>query len=395
MMSRRRRVATALLLLTNATSTAAATSVNSHSSASSSSSSSNKQHNNNHHRQLQSTTYSNNKPITETQYQQCLSDILSADQNSDYELSPTEYIRFITFNSASNAYSYGYSAGQSTLNSMPLEFSMLFYTTACLCAYNTPSTTASDVMSTEDMVAEGTPFCCAVDNAHVNIYAGPKYASSSGITERQDIYMREFCTEAYHSYEAAAGITTDAPVGQPTTPPPPPPPPTLNPIVSSPVTTMKPTTLLPITTTPRPTYRPQTLRPTTSSPIPSTLPIKVTYGMSSDCGITAYDVMNPEGTGNTIKIGLETAMESVVVDILNSTWPRDDDDDGVGMGGIRSGEISSSSGGGGGGEEQQQQNSGGGGELLFQMNIIPNTTNDAIYGAGDSSTRCQDRKRFN
>jgi hypothetical protein len=284
---------------------------------------------------------SSNAAITEDQYQTCLTDMLAADLNGNYELDASEFIRFATFNSAQYGFSWGYAVGQSSLDLMPLEFPMLFYTQACLCALEEASG------------------CCSAENAHVKIYAGPMYAS--GITEKQDVYMREFCTEVYHTYSVtvapnpmpspmpmtmtmtptlspvkATAPSTPMPSSISTTPPttsgPIAPNSTTPPTSSEPITpnsTTPPTTSEPITPntteppTPTPTAsQPTTLQPTLagdSPPVPI-IPITVQYGISSDCGVTAYDVMT--ANGNTIKDGLEAATETIVIEILNTTtWP--------------------------------------------------------------------------
>eukprot|EP00986_Skeletonema_menzelii_P011010 scaffold5539_cov81-Skeletonema_menzelii.AAC.2 len=254
----------------------------------------------NSNRSLQS-----NEAITEDQYQFCLNDLLTSDQNGDYELSADEFIRFVTFNSAGYGYTWGYAAGQTSLDKLPLNFPMLFYTQACLCS--------------QDSESQG---CCSAENAHIDIFAGPQYGS--GITEKQDIYMRMFCTEAYHAYSV-----TFAPTRLPT------PPPVTGAPTPSPVEATPSPTILSTTTTPPPTplstpdstvasTPPPTPLPTTPQPTPAgtttLLPIPVQYGISSDCGVTAYDVMT--ANRNTIKDGLEVATETAVINILNTTsWP--------------------------------------------------------------------------
>eukprot|EP00804_Cyclotella_cryptica_P020924 CCRYP_009258-RA/>CCRYP_009258-RA protein AED:0.03 eAED:0.03 QI:404/1/1/1/1/1/6/245/1277 len=49
----------------------------------------------------------------------------------------------------------------------------------------------------------------------------------------------------------------------------------------------------------------------------------IQYGISSNCGVTAFDVLN--ANDNTIADGLISATESLVVNILNSTFPRNED----------------------------------------------------------------------
>jgi hypothetical protein len=50
-------------------------------------------------------------------------------------------------------------------------------------------------------------------------------------------------------------------------------------------------------------------------------PVFLQYGISSNCGVTASDVLN--ANDNTIMEGLIAATEVLVVDILNTTFPRD------------------------------------------------------------------------
>eukprot|EP00984_Skeletonema_dohrnii_P009915 scaffold3819_cov98-Skeletonema_dohrnii-CCMP3373.AAC.2 len=255
-------------------------------------------------RSLQSTS---NAAITEDQYQTCLKDVLTADQNGDYELSASEFIRFVTFNSAVYGYTWGYAAGQTSFDQMPLNFPMLFYTQACLCAQEAESSG-----------------CCSAERAHVNIFTGPKYGSG-GVTEKQDIYMREFCTEAFHSY-AVTSTPTPMPTPLPMTPAPTPSPveeDTPSPTTPPPTPISTPDSTI-ATSPPTPPPTRTTPQPTTPQPTPSgttaLLPVTVQYGISSDCGVTAYDVMT--ANGNTIKAGLEAATEITVIEILNTTsWP--------------------------------------------------------------------------
>mmetsp|Transcript_37503 Transcript_37503/g.76641 ORF Transcript_37503/g.76641 Transcript_37503/m.76641 type:complete len:782 (-) Transcript_37503:103-2448(-) len=259
-----------------------------------------------HHSNNRSLQITPNAAITEDQYQTCLNDALTADQNGDYELSASEFIRFVTFNSAVYGYTWGYAAGQTSFDQMPLNFPMLFYTQACLCSQEAESSG-----------------CCSAERAHVNIFTGPKYGS--GITEKQDVYMREFCTEAFHSY-AVTLTPTPMPTPLPMTPAPTPSPveeDTPSPTTPSPTPISTPDGTI-ATSPPTPPPTRTTPQPTTTQPTPSgttsLLPVTVQYGISSDCGVTAYDVMT--ANGNTIKAGLEAATEITVIEILNTTsWP--------------------------------------------------------------------------
>ena len=323
-------------------------------------------------RHLQSS--SSNPPLSLDQFGLCLADLNLADSNADSRLNNAEYLLFLSINSAHYGYAWGDASNLFSLSELPLEFAMLFHSTACMCAYEQDSA----------IVDFG---CCQGASEHVVIYAD----SVSNMTEEHEAYSRLFCSEAYYSYSSTfsptkspvvttmppntmsptlptIALTTVAPytshltptaspvmpiVGTvpPSTPPPivgtlPPstPPPivgtSLSPSTPPPIVemlppstqppivgTLPPSTPPPIVGTSLPPSTPPpivgTLPPSTMPPTPSStiLEIDIEYGISSDCGVTAYDVMNGN-YGITIKEGLITATEVVLVDILNSTYPR-------------------------------------------------------------------------
>lgn len=312
----------------------------------------------------------NKVPISQEQFDQCIVDLLTADVNGDSHLSSSEFLSFITLNSG--AYGYTTQFDNMTFTDLPLNYPLLFHTTACLCAFEAGAVDA----------------CCAGENAHVNVYYQSSNEGSIGnetalgggnetnvvvvaVSEEEESYTRLFCTEVYYSYDVtnspteapttyapSVSVTTDSPTvspgknetmeptmasvptalstpqpssyylptiaslppfgGEPTTPLP-----TMGSIPSTPmpmetISTASPSS--PPAIVPIPTLPPVT--PTTSEP-PVSLglyPVEIQYGISSDCGITAYDVVN--GIGNTITYGLITATEVVVIDILNTTFPR-------------------------------------------------------------------------
>lgn len=318
-----------------------------------------------HSRQLESS--SSNPPLTMEQFDLCLTDIKLADANLNSQLDRSEYILFLSLNSANYGYSWGDASEQFTLDTLPLEFVMLFHSTACICAYEQDSASADFG-------------CCMGTNEHVVVYD----ATGSNMTEAQVAYTRIFCSEAYYSYSVTVS-PTKSPVDMTI-------PPTLSPAVSTilptdvapgtspptptmtspvvptsaaPGATTPPTTIVTdIVTSPAPIPRgsivptilpvptalttppPVSVSPSTSttlSPISTSitnaplstsismsptasfniLRIVIEYGISSDCGMTADDVIN-NNYGITIKDGLITATEVVLVDILNSTYPRED-----------------------------------------------------------------------
>lgn len=293
-----------------------------------------------HSRRLESS--SSNPPLSIEQFDSCLSDLKLADANANFQLDKSEYILFLSLNSANYGYAWGNAAKQFTLSALPLELVMLFHSTACMCAYEQDSTSADFG-------------CCMGENEHVIVYD----VIGNNKTEAQVAYTRLFCSEAYYSYLVTV-IPTESPVASPTTQTPavstiiptefdqrtasptlimisPVMPSTASPSqegsekVTSPTpttsVTMSPTLIsMPIALSPSPV--PDT--PTTSlnpsniiTAMPSnTLNINIEYGISSDCGMTADDVMN-DNYGITIKDGLITATEVVLVNILNSTYPRE------------------------------------------------------------------------
>ena len=302
-----------------------------------------------HSRRLEST--SSNPPLSIEQFDACLSDLKLADANANSQLDKSEYLLFLSLNSANYGYAWGDAAKQFTLSALPLELVMLFHSTACICAYEQDSTS--------------TDFgCCMGSNEHVIVYD----VTGNNITETQVAYTRLFCSEAYYSYSVTV-IPTENPVASPTTQSPtvstflpteidqgttsptltmisPVMPSTLSPTqggsekVTSPTTTgtMSPTlismptalTPSPVPDTPTTSLNPNTIittSPASSSELPTssspnTLSINIEYGISSDCGMTADDILN-DNYGITIKDGLITATEVVLVDILNITYPRE------------------------------------------------------------------------
>lgn len=302
-----------------------------------------------HSRRLEST--SSNPPLSIEQFDACLSDLNLADANANSQLDKSEYLLFLSLNSANYGYAWGDAAKQFTLSALPLELVMLFHSTACICAYEQDSTS--------------TDFgCCMGSNEHVIVYD----VTGNNKTEAQVAYTRLFCSEAYYSYSVTV-IPTENPVASPTTQSPtvstflpteidqgttsptltmisPVMPSTLSPTqegsekVTSPTTTgtMSPTLISmptaltppPVPDTPTTSLNPNTIittSPASSSELPTssspnTLSINIEYGISSDCGMTAEDVMN-DNYGITIKDGLITATEVVLVDILNITYPRE------------------------------------------------------------------------
>eukprot|EP00569_Conticribra_weissflogii_P014172 CAMPEP_0171416752 /NCGR_PEP_ID=MMETSP0880-20121228/40254_1 /TAXON_ID=67004 /ORGANISM="Thalassiosira weissflogii, Strain CCMP1336" /LENGTH=1064 /DNA_ID=CAMNT_0011935007 /DNA_START=483 /DNA_END=3678 /DNA_ORIENTATION=- len=148
----------------------------------------------------------NSTPLSDDLYQKCLSDLQLVDADFDSRLSNSEFVDFINLNS----YSF-YDAD--TMNELPLNFPLLFHSTACLCTLK------------EDITAEEAEDCCAGSNGHIEIYGGGNSTNATTpatMNEEEDAYMRGFCTEAWYSYGATMHptrspvVSTDSPTASPT-----------------------------------------------------------------------------------------------------------------------------------------------------------------------------------
>ncbi|KAL3817807.1 hypothetical protein ACHAXA_002674 [Cyclostephanos tholiformis] len=191
--------------------------------------------------------------LTEEQFDGCILDQVLADTNMDFELDKDEYLTFLYINSARNGYIF-YSSDQDTFAELPLEFPMLFHSTACLCAYEEVGTQPPlDV----DFG------CCEGDNEHILVYDTAGLFGE--LSDEEYAYSSLFCAEAINLYPeflvTAATITTA---------------PTIAPSTGFP-TTFEPS--IAITDVPT-TIFPTTIAPTTDPPstvIPTASPsVKVT-----------------------------------------------------------------------------------------------------------------------
>ena len=387
-----------------------------------------------------------NPPLTAEQFDNCLFDEVVADTNMNFELDKSEFLNFLIINSARYGYSWDYPDTVVTLSELPMEFPMLFHSTACLCAYEEEEEDGAARQA--DYLLDVDFGCCVGENEHIAVY------ESAGLfgdmSDEEYAYSNSFCADAYYLYPAFLDKftsmaptnvpsfvpKTDAPTDSPSTkvttllptevaetygpteaevvltfPPSAPPvvetdsptplpeaglfptfspsappvvetdsptplpeaelfptfPPSAPPVVETdsptplpeaellptfppsaspvPIPAVTPSPTLPIVfptfspdtgsptlgeVTSSPTFLPtvavSTLPPTVSSTSTSTsteLSIEIQYDYNSDCGVTADDVMNGND-GIELKEGLVIATEAIVVDILNSTYPRDD-----------------------------------------------------------------------
>jgi hypothetical protein len=88
-------------------------------------------------RHLQSS--SSNPPLSLDQFDLCLARLNFADSNADSRLNNVENIMFLSMNSAHYGYAWGDASNLFSLSELPLEFAVLFHSTACMCAYEQDS----------------------------------------------------------------------------------------------------------------------------------------------------------------------------------------------------------------------------------------------------------------
>ena len=153
---------------------------------------------------------SSRDPLTSEEYKNCLLDQTLADTDMNSKLTKSEFLLFLSINAARYGYEWPYDkvTFQDSLEvndpdvdfaSLPLEFPMLFHSTACLCAY-----------------AEGADSnCCTGDNEHVAIYSANIFEDD--LTSEQLAYTTAFCAEALYTYSEVGLIAT--PISSPTSSP--------------------------------------------------------------------------------------------------------------------------------------------------------------------------------
>ena len=153
---------------------------------------------------------SSRDPLTSEEYKSCLLDQTLADTDMNSKLTKAEFLLFLSINAARYGYEWPYDkvTFQDSFEvndpdvdfaSLPLEFPMLFHSTACLCAY-----------------AEGADsICCTGDNEHVAIYSANIFEDD--LTSEQLAYTTAFCAEALYTYSEVGLIAT--PISSPTSSP--------------------------------------------------------------------------------------------------------------------------------------------------------------------------------
>jgi hypothetical protein len=186
---------------------------------------------------------SSKDPLTSEEYENCLLDQTLADTDMNSKLTKAEYLLFLSINAARYGYEWPYDkvTFQDSLEvndpdvdfaNLPLEFPMLFHSTACLCAY----TQGTDSM------------CCTGDNEHVAIYNTANIFEKE-LTSEQMAYTTAFCTEALYTYSKVGLVAVPIPTSSPS----------IAPVVTTTMPTLVVTTTMP---TIIPTIEVTTLTPT-------------------------------------------------------------------------------------------------------------------------------------
>eukprot|EP00578_Thalassiosira_sp_NH16_P005017 CAMPEP_0181129988 /NCGR_PEP_ID=MMETSP1071-20121207/29617_1 /TAXON_ID=35127 /ORGANISM="Thalassiosira sp., Strain NH16" /LENGTH=304 /DNA_ID=CAMNT_0023216015 /DNA_START=231 /DNA_END=1141 /DNA_ORIENTATION=+ len=236
-------------------------------------------------RRLQTTSSSSTSPpsdgmpLTDEQFLQCKYDLSGADRNRDGRLDISEYLFFLSLNSASydDDTAWGYAGGQSSLEQLPLEFAMLFHSTGGLFV---------------DVEDDGLG-CCEGDAGHINVYGNMDDGGGDGVTMtgEQGEYTRLFCDEAHRSYGATFGPTrgpTTRPTVGPTVPATVPPTgsPTARPVDAVGPTTTPPTPAA-VTATNPPTTGAPNYSPTTGAPTKGAVPTTASPVLTTAAPVTS------------------------------------------------------------------------------------------------------------
>lgn len=152
---------------------------------------------------------SSRDPLTFEEFQNCLLDLTLADTDMNSKLTKAEYLLFLSIYAARYGYEWPYDkvTFQDSLEvndpdvnfaNLPLEFPMLFHSTACLCAYT-----------------EGTHSnCCTGYNEHIVIYSTANIFVDE-LTSEQLAYTTVFCAEALYTYSEVGLVAVPIPTSSP------------------------------------------------------------------------------------------------------------------------------------------------------------------------------------
>jgi hypothetical protein len=192
---------------------------------------------------------SSKDPLTSEEYENCLLDQTLADTDMNSKLTMSEYLLFLSINAARYGYEWPYDkvTFQDSLEvndpdvhfaNLPLEFPMLFHSTACLCAY------------TQGVDSK----CCTGDNEHVAIYNNTANIFDDELTSEQMAYTTAFCAEALYTYSKVGLVAVPIPTSSPS----------IAPVVTTTMPTLLVTTTMPtlLVTTTMPTLLVTTTMPT-------------------------------------------------------------------------------------------------------------------------------------
>jgi len=240
--------------------------------------------------------------ITNDDLDKCKADLAIADQDNNEDLSPEEFLEFLSLQSNERV-------GPVSFETAPIRLILVYLTVACNCVF--------------EFGAESG--CCSGNNTHVPL------------DDHDDQYFTFFCADINDSLDSIV-VPTVSPTPSPTVPSPSVQPttllaPTVDPslapsIAPTPLGSASPTT------TSAPSPSPTTLEPSASPTLGNLACFNFLYGINNDLGFTPSDVFNM--VGNTLKTGLEIAAETVVIDTLNTTFPRTADGSASGTGRVGS-----------------------------------------------------------
>jgi hypothetical protein len=125
--------------------------------------------------------------LTESDFNDCYSNLNASDANGDGEVNATEYVTFAKLMSPN-----GTLADVQTFVELPLVFQAAFFGTACLCQDETFGGNSND------------PDCCKGDNAHIRVPSMPP----EDMDLKDRLYMYAVCS---YTNSAVESLSTAAP----------------------------------------------------------------------------------------------------------------------------------------------------------------------------------------
>lgn len=288
----------------------------------------------------------------DSQYKNCIDDLIASDLNNNTKVDESEYVNFISIRSR------GGIVGD--YSSLPFSLISNFVYGSCFCSFvlNIPNCCVGpdagiDIDSDAPFVGDNLiTICRNTDQAirsEIGTFSPTVSPTESPTTDPTNSPTKSFTGEPseYPSSTPSSSATatpTSAPTTKPTTANPTSAPttkpttatpssePTLEPTTATPSseTTSQPTTFVPTTDTLPPTtsYRPSSAPRPTSKPtvVPTksvageVLCINFQYEIENDDGLSAFDIFN--GLNNTYRNDLTEATRETTIMILNETLPQ-------------------------------------------------------------------------